>query len=252
MGIHATVSDYMSPHPLVLKSTATAAEAKAAFEEHGFRFAPVVDPEGRCVGVVTVSDLLDRADDHALASFMSLKPLTVEATVSLSEAAAILAGSAVHHLLVVDHDRIPVGVLSTVDVSAALADSNLTQPTEWIMSRELLRLDAGTSVVEAREVLADAGLSSGPVMSGERLLGFVNRLSLVGEVEDSARVDEVMTNGRRVRPDTPVRDLARLFGDGAERQAYVLDDDGELVGLVSSTDVVRLAASLYEEYTLSE
>lgn len=45
-----------------------------------------------------------------------------------------------------------------------------------------------------------------------------------------------------VAPDTPVRALARILEDGGVSGVPVLDSRGVLLGVVSSTDLVRLAA----------
>lgn len=45
-----------------------------------------------------------------------------------------------------------------------------------------------------------------------------------------------------VRPETSVRQLARLLADEEISGVPVVDGNGDLVGVVSSTDVVRLAA----------
>ena len=56
-------------------------------------------------------------------------------------------------------------------------------------------------------------------------------------------VREIMaTDVVSVGPDTPVRELVRLMADEAISGAPVVDGAGRLVGVVSSTDVLRLAA----------
>lgn len=56
-------------------------------------------------------------------------------------------------------------------------------------------------------------------------------------------VREIMKSGvLTVTPDTTVRQLARLLADEEISGAPVVDDDGTLMGVVSATDVVRLAA----------
>lgn len=54
--------------------------------------------------------------------------------------------------------------------------------------------------------------------------------------------DIMKTEVLSVTPDTPVRRLTRLLADEEISGAPVVDEEGRLVGVVSATDVVRLAA----------
>ena len=57
-------------------------------------------------------------------------------------------------------------------------------------------------------------------------------------------VREIMrTDLVTVAPDMSVHDLARLLADHEITGAPVVDVDGEVLGVVSMTDVIRLAAS---------
>jgi CBS domain-containing protein len=55
--------------------------------------------------------------------------------------------------------------------------------------------------------------------------------------------DIMKTEVLSVTPDTPVRRLTRLLADEEISGAPVVDETGRLVGVVSATDVVRLAAN---------
>lgn len=61
------------------------------------------------------------------------------------------------------------------------------------------------------------------------------------------RVRDIMaTDVLSVAPDTPVRQLVRLLADQGISGAPVVDGGGTLVGVVSATDVLRLAADEVE------
>lgn len=127
------------------------------FLERGFSAAPVVDDNGKPVGVVSKTDLLrevqDRADTEervpdrrvrrqeervelglgfqitriaraTVGEIMTPIPLTLSEDAPLSEAAALITLGGVHHLPVVRQDGKVVGILSALDVVCWLAKRN--------------------------------------------------------------------------------------------------------------------------------
>ena len=92
--------------------------------------APVVDESGRVIGVISASDFLRRdasagggtaaKDDDAVRSFMSTEIRTVGSHATLLQAGKIMCLHHVHRLPVVDENGRVLGVVSTMDIVAAL------------------------------------------------------------------------------------------------------------------------------------
>lgn len=82
---------------------------------------PVVDADGRPIGIVSRSDLLQKRDASTALDAMTSSPISISETMPISEAAAIMAFEGVHRLPVVGTNRACVGVLSTVDILRWLA-----------------------------------------------------------------------------------------------------------------------------------
>ena len=123
------VSDAMSPHVFSVRSDQTLGQAARIFGERHITWAPVVDENGRCVGVFSVADLLKHKESAAVPSFDSDEPVSAFMTSNvyttaqdalLLDAAATMSDRHVHRLPVVDGDGRLHGVLSTMDVVAAL------------------------------------------------------------------------------------------------------------------------------------
>lgn len=91
---------------------------------------PVVDDDGRPVGVVSEADLLREALGLAgrdtVGEVMTCRVLSVSADSDLIDAFAIMDGTAVKSLPVLLHGRV-VGVLSRRDLVATLARGDLDQ-----------------------------------------------------------------------------------------------------------------------------
>ena len=107
------------------------------FVEHGISGAPVVDTEGRPLGIVSKSDVIralaENLSGTALAATFEpiarrrvrdiMMPLVifVGEDVSIARAAAVMAYEQIHRVLVVDQTRKVVGIVSSIDVLAWLA-----------------------------------------------------------------------------------------------------------------------------------
>jgi CBS-domain-containing membrane protein len=141
-----TVRDVMARDVVSVSANQSLAEAAAVLRGRKVAWAPVVDEAGRCVGVLSATDLLERqrADDDALAmqshgiqrdegrpieiapdsqyvsAMMTQAVQSVRPEVAVLMAARMMCAGHIHRLPVLDqHDR-PVGVVSTMDVVAAM------------------------------------------------------------------------------------------------------------------------------------
>jgi CBS-domain-containing membrane protein len=111
--------------------------------------APVVDAEGRCVGVLSATDFLHWADtghrpakaldpfDSACSEwqmmevealptdevrrYMTADPVTVEPSTGVAELAQKMLDAHVHRIVVVNAECRPIGIVSVIDIVAAIA-----------------------------------------------------------------------------------------------------------------------------------
>lgn len=138
------ISAIMTREALCVRSDMRLEELRQALLERGHGGLPVVDAVGRPVGMVTKTDLLraegredwhraehaERAERQASAglraaiaaepgtvgAIMTDLALAVHESMSVAQAAALMAYEGVHRLPVVDDDQRVVGVLSSLDV----------------------------------------------------------------------------------------------------------------------------------------
>jgi CBS domain-containing protein len=147
------VRDIMDPDPATVRPETPVEEVVSTLREHELPGVPVVDEEGRCVGIVTETDLVlphDEGDLHiphyinlfggtvfleslsrfesrlrkAFAStaedMMTRDPETVGPDTTVRDAARVIHDSGHNRLPVVEDGRL-VGVVTRVDVLGALA-----------------------------------------------------------------------------------------------------------------------------------
>lgn len=124
-----------------------------------------------------------------------------------------------------------------------------------VMQTDVQTVSVSATMADARKILEDRPFHHLPVVDGTRLVGILSsvdiaRMSFDRWVEDRATreswlrqwpVEKVMTSPPEVlRPDDPVRVAAERLGDGAYHALPVVDADHNLVGIVTTTDLVRL------------
>lgn len=146
------VTHAMSRTVVTVSATSTMAAAARLLVQHNISGAPVVNELGQCVGVLSATNFVLRdqgqescdspsllADEFALTSDGDARPFhiehiaedrvnqhmcctlqSIESQRSLIDAARYMQGGHIHRLIVVDQHARPVGVVSSLDIVAAL------------------------------------------------------------------------------------------------------------------------------------
>jgi CBS-domain-containing membrane protein len=142
--------DIMTKEVITVSPQTKVLDLARLLADHKINGAPVVDDQGRLVGVVTQSNLIDRAkkfelpyvisilDAHfylerpstfkknleklmgnLVSDIMTTPPVTIKPEVEVDEIATIMARRQVHTLPVVAEDKI-IGVIGKIDIIRAL------------------------------------------------------------------------------------------------------------------------------------
>ncbi|MEO7294569.1 MAG: CBS domain-containing protein [Candidatus Limnocylindria bacterium] len=132
--IDLRVADLMSIDPVTISVDASIEETDELLREHRVSGLPVVDADGRLVGVISLTDLLYLAVPSVQAlirhhergirvgEVMSTPPVTIESTATLREAARLMHEDRLHRLVAVNADGRPIGVISAMDFVALAAE----------------------------------------------------------------------------------------------------------------------------------
>jgi CBS domain-containing protein len=130
------VAELMEKNVLTVGGEATVADVIVTMSDAHVSSLPVVDGQGRMLGVVSSTDVLNaeaETDEGGLktllgrttvAMIMTTRSLGVSPETSVREAAQQMLYADVHRLYVVKHDRV-VGVISTTDIVRAVATGQL-------------------------------------------------------------------------------------------------------------------------------
>lgn len=121
-------------------------------------------------------------------------------------------------------------------------------PVSMIMSTlELASVDRRQAFCDVWELLRGGRVQHVPVLDGDTLVGLVSswdlaRLAMERDYEELMRisVEQVMErNLVTLGPKDTVRRAAELLSEGAFHSLPVVDEEGVLVGIVTTSDVLR-------------
>jgi CBS domain-containing protein len=105
-------------------------ELEMLMDKQGIRCVPVIEANGKCVGVVSILDLLHwrlakpHFGENVMAKDIITQPFeSVEAGSSVEQAIEIMVSKNVHHLVVENMGKL-VGILSTMDLLQNVYDKN--------------------------------------------------------------------------------------------------------------------------------
>ena len=147
------VCDVMSTNVVSISASKSMTEAAGLLMQHFISGAPVTGPQGQCVGILSATDFVRCIADarenapipkgagqgqngaagrrHScpapatdlVASHMSALVLTVRADQPLTEAARLMCQNHIHRLAALDDQGHPAGVLTSLDIVAALINA---------------------------------------------------------------------------------------------------------------------------------
>jgi CBS domain-containing protein len=136
--------------------------------------------------------------------------------------------------------------------------SPLEQPVSLIMTTgELITAEADDDLSVALDVFRQGRISHIPILSGgSKLVGVVSPSDILKKLsappqaprrgKTGIRIADVMTrNIETVSPTAQVRHAAQLFIAGGFHSLLVTANDGELVGIVTSSDIIRALVGEY-------
>ena len=138
-----TAGDLMISPVVTIPEGTSLREAARLLHRSGISGAPVVDQEGKCIGVLSSNDFVTWAGTEGLAisflapwgemidiedspdteirHYMTAQPVTVAFTTPIGELAQKMVDAHIHRVLVVAEQGRPCGIVTSTDVLAALA-----------------------------------------------------------------------------------------------------------------------------------
>jgi CBS domain-containing protein len=162
-----TAADLMTSPVLTITQDTSLAEAARLLSRSSFSGAPVVDTQGRCVGVISSSDFVTWAGtdeagkeetisfiapwgeiiriednpDSEIGSYMTAQPVVLSPASPIGELAQTMVDAHIHRVLVVVEQDLPCGIVTSTDILAAVARA-ARRPSSTAKSKPTKRVKA--------------------------------------------------------------------------------------------------------------
>jgi CBS domain-containing protein len=140
--LELTAADLMTAPVTTIPQAMPLGEAARLLHHADISGAPVVDADGRCLGVLSSSDFVtwagaegegvrfiapwgeiisvEEEPDREIRHYMTAQPVTVVPTTPVGRLAQMMIDAHIHRVLVVERNR-PCGIITSTDILAAVA-----------------------------------------------------------------------------------------------------------------------------------
>jgi len=134
-------------------------------------------------------------------------------------------------------------------------------PIERVLTTDVVTTHTGQKVSDVRKIFAKHGFHHMPVVSGSKLIGMISAsdilgISVEGQGSDDRSMDAYLdhqfsieklmkTELKTLRRKSTVADAADVLADGSFHAVPVVGNDGNLDGIVTSTDLIRFLRELF-------
>lgn len=221
------VADVMTPDPATVHATDTLAAATHLMAEHRIKRVPVIDPEGRLLGVLARSDVLRAVGEtfprdlaasaehpgaQTVGDLMRPDAPVVEFDTDLSGLLDAVVSTRLNRAVVVDAAHRVAGVISDADLVRAVDPSasggvlgalmRMSRPAggrttaRELVSRPALTVPIDTTIAQAARMMTEAHHKVVCVVDAEqRLLGIVDRADLLHAAGDALRAIAALGRG---------------------------------------------------------
>ena len=135
-----------------------------------------------------------------------------------------------------------------------------TEPVSTVMTTAIVSIDRDQPLSEAYHALQGASYHHIPVLDGDRPVGMLSSTDILRLVYDAEGVSDKMLTSMldhqftiddamsedlvTLTESATVHDAAELLADGKRHSILVLNPDGSLAGIVTTTDLVRYLRDL--------
>lgn len=119
-------SDIMTRKVATIHPGASVQEAAQLLDQKRISGAPVVDPDGKIIGIITEADIISKVDREGLRviDIMSHDVIAVDEETPVNEIAALLTERKIKRVPVVENGKL-VGIVSRADIVHAVAEGHL-------------------------------------------------------------------------------------------------------------------------------
>jgi CBS domain-containing protein len=217
------ISAVMTTDPVTVAPTATLAEATRLLSERHQKRLPVVEPDGRLLGMLSRADIL-RAVAEAFPSR--------EREATASAPTPLLARDAMRS-----------------DAPVVAAGAELPQVVDAVCSTRLNRAIVVDEAGRVVGVVSDAAVLRALGDAGGGVVGALMRGVGISNAPKAAARDLMTTPACSVEPDATLSQVARVMTENRRKIVPVVDGEGRLLGVIDRADLLHATRGALGELT---
>lgn len=252
------VSRYMTTDLETVAPGASLDEVARKLADRRISAVPVV-ADGVILGVVSRSDLLhagnflamehsgrlalELPDQHAI-DLVAARPHVCKATASLRDAAREMRRYRIHRLFVVDRDGGPVGVISTLDLVAAVRDARSELTIRELMTSPVLTIPVTAPLGDAVDMLDRAHITGLVVVDERWPIGMFTQTEALAARDLPGRtpIDDLYDPSIICMPATTCAYRAAAQAAQLDVRRVIACEHREAIGVVTGLDFAALVA----------
>ena len=234
--VRRRVRDAMTPQVITVSRDATLLEAGRLFRERKFKCMPVTDGEGKFVGVISLHELAGLFVAETDVTGFTNKPVKVADLVKSFSGEVVLGDPEA-----VLNGKFVIAASEPADVAAMVAPGDIVIIGNRLRSQPAA-LEAGASCMiitcgaEPRPEIVERARELGTVL----LTTSYDTYTVARFASLSQKVGDYMSPTiDLVSPDDLLADAAEKVYDPPHDEAVVIDDDGQVCGILTQGDVSR-------------
>lgn len=250
---------YVTVNVPTVSSTDLATKARAIIRDYGLRILPVVE-NNRLIGIVSRLNILTVTSSKSnllVKDIMEEHRTILKTNYSLRKAVEEMLKDDVWCAPVVSEDNRFIGLLSLENVIREFYAKNIDVnelPVKDFMTTNVVTAHKGEDVSSILRKMLKHRYSGLPIVNDEgRVIGIVTqhdilkagvaRILLESERSKGRRSVKALkimnTNICKVKPNTPLKEVAKLMVKRDIGRVVVVDDKDKLVGIIDREDVVK-------------
>ncbi|WP_296786292.1 CBS domain-containing protein [uncultured Methanobrevibacter sp.] len=263
------IKNLMSEDIITIDKDQNLSDALKLLRKHNVSRLPVTNNK-ELVGIISERDIAAKlgsskyesmpASRLHISSVMVKDVFTVPETMQLDEVSKLMLENGIGSVPVMDADDKMVGIVSKADfvtLAVGIAFDKIT--VKEIMTKDLTVVSPTERLVHARRIMIENHVGRLPVVEDEKLVGmltskdlmraFIDFRKKVPEKYQKSQIKEVLvefimsSNPTVTSKDATISEVANVMIETGYNGLPVIDD-GQVVGIITQTDILRLIEKL--------
>lgn len=257
-----TLQAILSERPQALYADQSVLKALTMMSELSISSIIIIDNDNRPIGIFTEHDALRVVADainveNQLRSVMTPNPFCVQETLYLHDAYALMEEKGYHHLIVVDESGTFKGVVSEGDFLRHIGFEQLgkVKIVSEAMSGSPLIVALEMSITEVAAMMHERRCDYAIVLSGAMPVGLVTERDITHWCAQKDLCDTTVNqllhrDFQIIQKNILLQEAASLMEEHGVHQLIVVDETGNLVGLLNRHDILHAVHGAYFEFLI--